>query len=97
MKTVQDLLANSSAQELGQPAIVDDVDFSIFKGFSTEAKVGRQLVSLNPYYFDSKLPKYVSRFLIVYWRWERNEASVNFKDPLEANFNFNALKLMIDK
>jgi len=97
MKPVQSLLANSTEQELGQPVIVDDVDFSKFKGFSTEAKGGRQLVSLNPDYFDSKLPKYVPQFLIVYWRWEKNKASENFKDQLEANFNFNALKEMIDK
>ncbi len=97
MKPVQDLLANSTAQELGQPAIVDDIDFLRFREFSTEAKGGRQVVSLNPGYFDSKLPKYVPQFLIVYWRWEKNKASENFKDQLEANFNFNALKEMIDK
>ena len=97
MKPVRDLLADSAGRDLRQPAIVDNVDFSKFKGFSTEAKGGRQLVSLNPGYFDSKLPKYVPQFLIVYWRWEKKKASENFKDQLEANFNFNALKEMIDK
>jgi hypothetical protein len=55
------------------------------------------VVSLNSDYFDSRFPKYVPQFLIVYWRWEKNKASINFKDQLEANFNFNALKEMIDK
>ena len=94
---VQDLLANSSEQEKGQPAIVDNIDFLKFKGFSTEAKNGRQMVRLNPDYFDSKLPKYIPQFLIVYWRWEKNKFSENFKNELETNFNFNALKAMIDK
>lgn len=97
MQEVRAALADSANQNLGQPAIVNDVDFSKFKGFSTEAGGGRQLVSLNPAYFDSKLPKYVPQFMIVYWRWEKNSASGNFKNRLEANFNFNALKEMIDK
>ena len=97
MKPVQNLLANGTEQELEQPAIVDAVDFSKFNGFSTEAKGGRRLVSLNPDYFDSKLPKYVPQFLIVYWRWDKGKPQENFKNQLEANFNFNALKEMIDK
>src|ERR1035437_1743709 len=97
MKPARDLLADSLKADLGQPAIVDDIDFLKFIGFSTEAKDGRRLVSLNPGYFDSKLPKYVPQFLIVYWRWEKNKASENVKDQLEANFSFNALKEMIDK
>ena len=97
MKPVQALLANSSEQELQQPAIVDDIDFLKFKGFSTEAKDGRQVVTLNPAYFDNKLPKYVPQFLIVYWRWEKNKASENFKNEMEANFNFKSLQEMIDK
>jgi hypothetical protein len=97
MKPVQDLLATSTEQELEQPAFVNDVDFLKFQGFSTEAKGGRQLVSLNPNYFDSKLPKYVPQFLIVYWRWEKNNVSLNFKTEVQANFNFDALKEMLDK
>jgi hypothetical protein len=97
MKPVQDMLANSAEEELGQPAIVKDVDFSTFGGFSTDAKGGRQLVSLNPDYFDNKLPKYIPQFLILYWRWNKGKPQENFKNQLEANFNFNALKEMIDK
>src|SRR6185369_13401884 len=36
IRTVKDLLADSANQNLGQPAIVDAVDFSKFRGFSTE-------------------------------------------------------------
>ncbi len=56
------------------------------------------LVRLNPDYFNKKLPVYVPQFLIVYWRWRNKETpSEYFKDQLQANLDFNALKQMIDK
>ncbi len=97
MKPVQDLLANSTEEELQQPAVIKSLDITSFKGFSTEAQGGQQVVRLNPDYFNSKLPKYVPQFLIVYWRWDKGKAEENFKNQLEANFNFIALKEMIDK
>ncbi|MEO8404572.1 MAG: hypothetical protein ABI480_08260 [Chitinophagaceae bacterium] len=97
MKPVHDILTNSAEQDLIQPAIIDDIDFQKFTGFSTEATGGRQLVSLNPGYFDSKLAKYIPQFFIVYWRWNKGRAQENFKSQLEANFDFNALKAMLDK
>lgn len=97
IKQVQELLANSTADELEQPTIVKFLDISSFKGFSTEAQGSQQLVRLNPDYFDSKLPKYVPRFLIVYWRWNKNKPAEDFKNQLEANFNFKALQAMLDK
>ena len=97
MKPVQDLLANSQPQELEQPAILDGINISSFRGFSTDAKGGKQLVRLNPDYFSSKLPAYVPQFLVVYWRWDKGKAEENFKNQLEANFNFTALQEMIDK
>lgn len=97
MKTAQDLLNSMSKEEAGMPAIVSGDYVSKFEQFSTEEKGGRMLVRLNPDYFNSKLPKYVPQFLIVYWRWEKNKASEKFKDQFEANFNFDALKDMLDK
>ena len=97
MKPVQDLLANSTEEDLQQPAVVRLLDMTSFKGFSTDAQGGQQLVRLNPDYFDSKLPKYVPQFLIVYWRWDKGKAEENFRNQLEGNFNFTALKQMIDK
>jgi hypothetical protein len=97
MKPAQGLLANSTAEELEQPAIIKSLGMTSFKGFSTETQGGQQLVRLNPDYFDSKFPKYVPQFLIVYWRWNKNKPAEYFKDQLEANFNFDALKDMIDK
>lgn len=97
MKPVRDLMANSTEEELQQPVIVDQMDLSHFSGFSTVAKGGRQLVSLNPGYFDKSLPKYIPQFFIVYWRWDKGRAEENFKNELEAHFNFTALKQMLDK
>jgi hypothetical protein len=97
MKSAQDLLSNISNEEAAMPAIVQGDYVSKFERFSTEEKGGRMLVRLNPDYFDIKLPKYVPQFLVVYWRWEKGKAPENFKNQLEANFNFNALKEMIDK
>ena len=97
MKPARDLLADSLKQELGQPAILDFDNLLEFKEFSTEEKGGRQLVRLNPGYFDMTLPRYVAQLLIVYWSWDKGKAEENFKNQIEANFNFNALKEMIDK
>ena len=97
MKPVQDILENSTDQDLEQPAIIDNVDFLKFNGFSSEAKSGRQLVYLNPSYFNNALPKYIPQLLIVYWRWNKAVAPENFKNQFEASFDFNALKAMIDQ
>src|SRR4030095_14836197 len=97
VKPVQDLLANSQPQDLEQPAILDAINISSFRGFATNAKGGKQLVRLNPDYFNSKLPAYVPQFIVVYWRWDKGKAEENFKNQLEANFNFAALQEMIDK
>lgn len=97
MNPARNLLADSLKSELAEPAILDFNNLLEFEEFSTLEKGGRELVRLNPEYFDSKLPKYVPQFLIVYWRWDKNKPAENFKDQLEANFNFTTLKEMIDK
>ncbi len=97
MKPVQDLLATSIEKDLEQPAIVDGVDVIHFKGFSTEAKGGQEVVRLNPKYFNSNLPSFAPQFFVVYWRWDKGRAEENFQIQLEANFDFAALKAMIDK
>jgi hypothetical protein len=97
MKAAQDLLNSLSEEEAAKPAIVSGDYVSKFENFSTEEKGGRMLVRLNPDYFNNKLPKNVPQFLIVYWRWEKNKVSEKFKEELEANFNFDALKDMIDR
>ena len=97
MNPARNMLADSLSPELAQPSILDFNNLLEFKEFSTLKKGGQQLVRLNPDYFDMTLPKYVPQFLVVYWRWDKNKPAENFKDQLEANLNFTALKEMIDK
>ena len=97
MKPARDLLADSLKEELDQPAILDFDNLLLFKEFSTEEKGGQQLVRLNPGYFDMTLPKYVPQLLIVYWSWDGIKPTTSWRDQIEKNFNFTALKEMIDK
>ena len=97
IKSAQPLLNNINQANAGLPAIVTGNYTTRFERFLSEEEGGRMLVRLNPDYFDSKLPNYIPQFLIVYWRWEKNKPSQNFKEQLEKNFDFDALKEMINK
>ena len=97
MKPARDLLADSLKADLEQPAILDFNNLLTFKEFTTEEKGGQQLVRLNPNYFNMTLPRYVPQFLIVYWSWDVAKAANIWRAQIEKNFNFNALKEMIDK
>jgi len=44
-----------------------------------------------------KLPKYMPQFLIAYWEWDVGTPQDYWKEQIENNFDFNALKAMIDK
>jgi hypothetical protein len=97
MKPARDLLADSLKTDLDQPAILDFDNLLTFKEFSTTEKEGRQLVRLNPDYFDMTLPKYVPQLFIVHWSWNDRKPTNYWRTQIEKNFNFNALKEMIDK
>ena len=97
MKPAHALLDNGAAQELEQPAILDFENLLTFKHFSTAEQGGRELVRLNPDYFNTALPKYIPQLLVVYWSWDKNKPGVYFSEQIEKHFDFNALKEMIDK
>ena len=97
IKAAKDLLNNMNEVDAKMPAIVSNDYISKFERFFSEEEGGRMLVRLNPDYFNNKLPNYVPQFLIVYWRWEKNKPSQNFKEQIETHFNFNALQQMLDK
>ena len=97
LKPAQIFLANSTEQELEQPAILDYSNIISFKEFSTDAKGGQQMVRINSDYFNNKLPKYIPQFLIVYWSWNTEKPSIDFANHIENNFNFKALQAMLDK
>lgn len=96
-KVAKDILASASEAELAKPAWFKDLSYDgNFNGFANE-KGGRELVLLNPGYFNAKLPDYVAQFMVVFWAWG-NDAPCHFlRNQLEANFNFPALQQMIDK
>jgi hypothetical protein len=54
-------------------------------------------VRSNPEYFNITLPKYIPQLLIVYWSWDDKKPSNQWRTQIEKDFNFNALKEMIDK
>ena len=96
-KAAKDLLSNASVAELAKPALFKDLSYDAsFTGFANE-KDGRELVLLNPGYFNPKLPDNVPQFIIVLWAWKNETPCHYLRDQLEANFNFSALQQMIDK
>lgn len=97
LKPARQLLADSLKPELQQPAILDFDNLLEFKEFTTEEKGGRQLVRLNPDYFNMTLPKYVPQILIVHWSWDDRKPANEWRTRIEKNFDFNALKEMLDK
>ena len=97
MRPARTLLADSLKPEMGQPAILDFDNLLEFKEFSTEEKGGRQLVRVNPDYFNMTLPKYVPQLLIVHWSWDDRKPANEWRTRTEKNFDFNALKEMLDK
>jgi hypothetical protein len=97
LKPLNDELNNESSNDLQQPAIVNNDYTSVFKGFTTDEKGGRMIVLVNTGYFNMQLPKYVPQFIAVYWSWDKNSSTQNFKKQFEENFPIDKLKAMIDK
>ncbi|HWR33553.1 MAG TPA: hypothetical protein VN451_08510, partial [Chitinophagaceae bacterium] len=85
------ILSNSTDPALEQPAILDLTNTYQFKEFVTEEK-GGMLVRLNQGYFDMKLPKYMPQFLVAYWTWDVGKPQNYWKEQIENNFDFDALK-----
>ncbi len=97
MKPARMFLENNSEQQLEQPAILDYDNLLTFKYFSTPDNGGRELVRLNPDYFNTTLPRYIPQTLVVYWSWNKGKPEEYFREQLEKNLDFNALQQMIDK
>ena len=95
LKPARDYLSDHSDEDLDLPAIVDDP--GSFKKFGTIEKGGRELVRINPDYFNTKLPNYMPQFMVVYWRWDNHASGLALKKELEDHFNWKAIKDMIDK
>jgi len=95
ISVINDLSKNYSADELQQPAIIDNV--SNFKYFSTLEKGGRMIVAIDPDYFNLKLPRYIPQVIMLFWQWDNSSAALNFKKQVEENFPIDKLKALLDK
>ena len=96
-KTMDDYIAqyNSSLQN---PAIMETRYASDFKGnFSTLEKGGQLVVTIDPTYFNTHLPAYAPQMIVMYWRADKNPASLDFKTAFETNFPVEKLSAMLDK
>lgn len=97
IKTVQDYLTNTSAEELEKPAYMQNTSYaSSFLKFANETE-GRMLVQINNNYFNNKLPAHTPQLLVAYWTWNSEKPSLDFASHIENNFNFKALQAMLDK
>jgi len=95
---IDDYIKKAGSATLQQPAIMDKKFVGDFTGtFSTEEKGGKLLVILNTEYFNLKLPNYVPQMMILFWSWEKNAPSQDFKKQFEENFPVEKLKDMLDK
>jgi hypothetical protein len=89
---------HSDPSTLRSPAILNRNMVEEFKGqFSTELAGGLQLVTVDPGYFNSKLPAYVPQLMVLLWRWDKSVPAQDFKKTFEANFAPDQLKNMLDK
>jgi len=97
IKAAQDYLNNTPAEELAKPAYMENTSYAgSFLKFAKEDQ-GMMMVQVNESYFNNKLPAYVPQFLVVYWKWNTENPSVDFAAHIENNFNPKALQEMLDK
>jgi len=99
IKYIDNYLANATAETLEQVAIIDPKYNALkFRGtFGDENNGGTKLIAVGAKYFNADLPRYAPQFMVLYWRWTEDPASLRFKEQFEENFPFEKLKAMIDK
>jgi len=88
-------LARMSPSEAEQPAFLTGANLVQFSDFTAEAQGGRALVRLDRGALDANLPRFVPQFVVVYWRWQKNVASENFRTEFEKKFDTNALSELL--
>jgi hypothetical protein len=96
-KVIDDYVAQHSSL-LQEPAIMEPRFSSDFNGsFASLERGGQMLVTIDPSYFNKQLPAFAAQLIVLYWRWDKNPASMNFKKEFEENFPVDKLKTMLDK
>jgi hypothetical protein len=95
INVIDDYLNKTNSQILQQPALMRlSGDFT--GAFTPEEQGGIQLVTVNPSYFNKQLPSYVPQMIVLYWTWEKNAPSLDFKKQFEETFPIEKLQAMID-
>jgi len=101
LKKYHDELEKSSADGLLDAPAVILMDPLLLTGvpiFQPEEQGGTTLVTENPAYFRTDLPKYVPQFFTVELSWTSNLGWIkDFKNIIEEKFPLEQLKAMIDK
>jgi len=98
LKPVKEYLDTASATTLAQQAILDIKCFTTFKGyFAQPGTAGIKLIAFPAKYFNQQLPRYVPRFMIVYWRWGAHPANLKFASTFEDNFPVEKLQALVDQ
>jgi len=99
VQKIDDYVRNTPANQLQQQAILSRHSNTLFDGkFYPAQDAAHQLVTVNPDYFNRRLPDYRPQFMILYWRWvSDNPASLNFKKQFEADFPVEKLQAMINQ
>jgi hypothetical protein len=96
ISVIDNYLVSAGATTLQQPANLDRNMIGDFNGqFSNEQKGGQYLVTFNDAYYNPRLPGYVPQMMVLYWRWEKNPPSQNFKRQFEQNFPVEKLQAML--
>jgi hypothetical protein len=90
-------LRTLSPEEAAEPAFLGPLGIFGFKEFASAQKGGQELVYLDPKYFDRRLPAYVPQFVVVYWSWQNNPPSQNFRTEFERNIDLDAIAAMLDR
>ncbi len=97
IRAAKDLLNTSTEADLLLPAYFTNYQYeNDFNAFASADK-GLQMVILNDAYFNPKLPESTPQFIILYWQWEKTDASEKFNDQIVNHFDFSAISQIIDK
>ena len=96
IKIIDQYLATHPDQEMQQPVITATV--GEFTGhFGPDGKKTLyHLVRIDPSYFDTRLPRQAPQFIVLYWRCDKNTASIKFIEQFETNFPISKLTAMLD-
>jgi hypothetical protein len=100
IKPVNEYLDTANEATLNKQAVLDTKSNISFKGaFAGEGQIGIKLMSFDPNYFNTSLPRYVPQYIVLYWRWGKSKSpsDMHVAMQLEENFHIQKLQVLMDK